>query len=427
MAKRLLIALLISCLVLAVPYHAAADSAIDITAEDEAQFPDSLTFGVGAVDLANETIDRVLLRYRIEGVTDIRVTTIVPVPFEEGPVVEAEWTWDMRKAALPPGAVISYSWLVEDSAGSTAESEWDTVVFEDDRHDWSSIEEGNVTLLWYRGGQAFSRELIDAATDSLETLAMDTGSYLEDPVQVFVYDGSRALREALIHQPEWIGGAAFTHFGIVVIGIAPEDLAWGTRAMTHELAHLVTYQMTSNPYNDIPTWLNEGLSVYAEGAVDLLCQTALNDAVEQDNLISLKTLSSNFPADIDEARLSYAESRSVVEFLIDEYGRDKISELLAVFQEGATYDGALEEVYGFGTAALENQWRASLGLGPRPTPSPTSAPAVDTPTSCAKDTGARVAKADLVGAPLFILVGLMLMSCFGWAMVDWLRSRRHDG
>jgi hypothetical protein len=38
--------------------------------------------------------------------------------------------------------------------------------------------------------------------------------------------------------------------------------------MVHELAHLVTYQMTFNPYGDIPTWFSEGISMYAEGALD---------------------------------------------------------------------------------------------------------------------------------------------------------------
>ena len=32
--------------------------------------------------------------------------------------------------------------------------------------------------------------------------------------------------------------------------------------MTHELTHTSLYQVTFNPYNGLPYWLNEGLAMY---------------------------------------------------------------------------------------------------------------------------------------------------------------------
>ena len=60
------------------------------------------------------------------------------------------------------------------------------------------------------------------------------------------------------------------------------------------------------------------------------------------------------------ATLSYAESYTVVDYLITTYGKDKMLELLETFREGASYDGALTEVYGFDTSGLDQRWREYL-------------------------------------------------------------------
>jgi hypothetical protein len=132
--------------------------------------------------------------------------------------------------------------------------------------------------------------------------------------------------------------------------------------------------------------------MYSEGPLESQYKTSLDRAVSQGKLLSLKTLSSNFPADPNQATLSYAESYSVLKYLIDTFGRDKMAALLNVFKGGATYDGALKTVYGIDTDGLDAAWQGSLGVKPAaasatpaartsPTPGrPAPAPATGTPT-----------------------------------------------
>jgi hypothetical protein len=61
-----------------------------------------------------------------------------------------------------------------------------------------------------------------------------------------------------------------------------------------------------------------------------------------------------------KAALSYAQSQSVVEFLINVYGRDKLSQLLILFKEGSTTDDALHSIYGFDQEKLDSLWRDYL-------------------------------------------------------------------
>ncbi|MDD5486207.1 MAG: peptidase MA family metallohydrolase, partial [Dehalococcoidales bacterium] len=128
-------------------------------------------------------------------------------------------------------------------------------------------------------------------------------------------------------------------------------------AVVHELAHLVTHQMTYNPYNSIPVWLNEGISMHAEGKMDEVYETSLKRALLANELVSVKSLSSPFSTDADIAHLSYAQSQSLVEYLINEYGSQKMEELLAVFRRGCTYDEGFLGVYGFDTRALDDSWQ----------------------------------------------------------------------
>jgi hypothetical protein len=161
----------------------------------------------------------------------------------------------------------------------------------------------------------------------------------------------------MVYPQEWTGGVAFTGYGIMAIGIAPSNIDWGKTAIVHELTHLVINQMTLNPYNSLPTWLNEGLAMYSEGLLGPEFTTYLSKAVAEDSLISVQSLSSPFSALAGEAYLSYAQSYSLVEFLISSYGRDKMLELLSTFKQGSGYDDALQRVYGFDMDGLDRLWR----------------------------------------------------------------------
>jgi hypothetical protein len=156
---------------------------------------------------------------------------------------------------------------------------------------------------------------------------------------------------------EWTGAVTYSQYGVIAIGLAPSNLAWGKAAVAHELTHLAIYQVTMNPYNSLPTWLDEGLAVYNEGIVDVSFSTALYNAVTSGNLISVRSLDSPFSADSSKAVLSYGESFSIVDYLISTYGEDKMLQLLTVFSQGSTYDGALKTVYGFDTASLDTIWQ----------------------------------------------------------------------
>jgi hypothetical protein len=180
----------------------------------------------------------------------------------------------------------------------------------------------------------------------------------------------------MISSNEWSGGIAFTDFGIIAISISPSELDWGKKALVHELTHLVVRQATFSPYGQLPLWLDEGLATYNEGELDPVLRSYLEEAILKDELISVRSLCSPFSAYSEKAYLSYAQSYSLVEYLLDNYGQDKMLDLLALLKQGSTYDEALTEVYGFDMNGLDACWRATLASPVVPAPRTSLPPAL---------------------------------------------------
>ncbi len=368
--KRLCLLLIALIALLAMPGVARAQEGITvISSSTSSTFPYSITFNLEAESDAEITdID---LEYRMKRLSLLPASGRVDVDFTPGLRVEASWTWNLLETGgLPPGAEFDYWWLIEDASGHRIETSTASLKFDDLRYDWNNLTSGQITIYWYQGGESFAQELMDTAQGALQRLAGDTGVSLEQVVSIYIYASSQDLLGALVFPHEWTGGVAFTDFGIIAIGISSYNLSWGKRAMAHELAHLVVYQAVFGPYGDVPRWLDEGLAVYTEGELSSDYRSRLDEAISNDELISVRSLSSSFPTDPDEARLSYAESYSLVVFLLNNYGQDKMLQLLDVFREGSGYDDALIGVYGFDMDGLNELWRASFGLGPQPTPAP---------------------------------------------------------
>ena len=341
-----------------VPVQAQAELTV-VDSSAQALFPLSISFDLSAE--SNVDITDIRLHYRVLRHSFADVTAETCMQFEPATTVEVSWDWDMRRTGgLPPGASVQYWWTVKDASGDQIETSPVILQFDDERFSWQSLTQDMVTVHWYQGEQSFTEEIMLTIEDALDWLEADTGAVLLEPIEIYLYANSQDLQGSMIFPQEWTGGVAFTRYGRIAIGINPDNLAWGKDALAHELTHLVVHQMTLSPYGGIPLWLDEGLATRSQGSFPNYYIAALSQAIANDSLISVQSISSPFSADSELAILSYAESYTVVDYLITTYGKDKMLELLETFRAGASYDGALIEVYGFDTSGLDQRWREYL-------------------------------------------------------------------
>ena len=342
-----------------------ADAQADVTQNKVTlNFPESATFQL-SVDHPVE-IKSIVLEYGNEQQTCGNVVAKAFPQFTPGTSVETEWTWEMVQTPLPPGSELWWRWRITDANGNETVTATQTAIWLDNIHRWQTVENGDfLRLHYYKGGQSFITTLSQAAVDGLKFNEEQSGLKAEAPIDIYIYANSNDMKDAILYEPAWVGGQAYPDQNIVIIGISPDILDWGRDAMIHELTHVLVGHLTFSCLGDVPTWLNEGLAVYSEGKLDQQSQNQLNDAILSDTLLSVRSLGGGFSEESDKATLSYSESYSLVNFLIESYGQAKMTDLLVALRDGMTIDEALTKTYGFNIDGLEQAWRQAIEAQPR--------------------------------------------------------------
>ncbi len=359
--------LIVTVIILMVGPSTLAQESISVTAEKwEANFREHLTFTVSAK--SEVEITKVELFYQIVGQL---AASRNEAKFTPGKSIAAEFKIDQTEPAnyMPPGTEVEYWWKITDANDNKLKTDKKTLLYLDNRHDWQKLQNKRLTLYWYEGESDFGQRLFDRANQALDTLETNVGVTVEHSLKIFIYTNHQDLLDAVYTSAkDWTGGVAFTEFGVVVLGISPDQLEWGLKATTHEISHLVIHQAMSNSLGQLPTWLDEGIAVYNENQeqLDEDFRFILEAAVKKNDLMTLRSLTSPFPADTMLANLAYGESGAVVKFIIDTYGSKGMAKLLKIFAEGALPDEALQQALGVDTDGLDNAWRATLGLPPLP-------------------------------------------------------------
>lgn len=319
------------------------------------EFPLAITFNIGVTGDANITDIR--LHFTVERDAFVKVTTEEKLSITPSTNVTGSYYWDMRQTGgLPTGTAVDYWWSITDSTGKAVLTGTQKVIFNDARFVWHSLEGQNLTLYWYGGDNNLAKTLVDTAQNGMANLEKNTGAKLSRLVSIYVYAGAADMQGAMIFAQEWTGGATYPPYSTIVIGISSSNLTWGEGALVHELTHMVNYQMTNNPYSGLPAWLDEGLAMYSQGPLDPSFEASLVSAISQGTLFSVRSMSSPFSTDATLSYQEYAQSYSLIDFLVSAYGQSKMAALLDAFHKGNTYDGALRQVYGFDMDGLYKLW-----------------------------------------------------------------------
>jgi len=392
-------------------------------------FPNTATFS--ATLNAAAPITSVTLEYGNEQQTCGDVIAKAYPQFTPSNSVSISWTWDMRQSgSLPPGATLWWRWRYTDQSGAEVVTQTQTATWLDDENDWQTLTGEDLRLHYYDLDASFAQTMLEAGLEGLRRNKEQAGLETDEPIDVYVYPNYDDLRDAILYEPSWTGGLAYSDFNIVIMGVSGSSSAWDKATVIHELTHVLVGHFAFSCIGTVPTWLNEGLAMYSEGELDSSMSSMLDQSIRSNSLLSLRSLNGSFSELPEKANLSYAQSQSVVKFLIDTYGQEKISQLLIALRDAKPIDTALREIYGFDTDGLEDAWRKSVNAVARPVsaqataqPTPTfvptyapisGAPLAVTPTPYAIPTssfgnGEEVPAGERTAPPLMLTISLL---CF---------------
>ncbi len=381
---------------MAAPIQTAFAEARADVKDDKVTFSFPETAAFSAALSSDSNITSVTLEYGNEQQTCGEVIAKAFPQFTPAKSINVEWIWDMRQSgSLPPGASIWWRWRYKDEAGKEFVSETKNAIWLDDLHDWQTITDGILNLHWYGKDKAFAQTMLAAGIEGLRRNKDQAGLVTSTPINVYVYPNYTDMQDAVLYEPSWTGGQAYSDFSIVIMGLSGSDATWDQNTIIHELTHILVGHFTFSCIGTLPGWIEEGLAMFSEGKLDPSMQSQLDEAIKNDSLISIRSLNGGFSELPDKANLSYSQSYSIINFLINTYGQDKMNQLLLALQDAKPIDDALHEVYGYETEGLEDDWRQAIGAAPRVV----SAQATSQPTPTFVPTYVPVSGAPLAVTP----------------------------
>lgn len=131
--------------------------------------------------------------------------------------------------------------------------------------------------------------------------------------------------------------------------------------LRHELCHLLLHHHLED--DRLPKWLDEGVAQWISGGIGELVieqkEALLNEAVLTGRLLAVRSLVRTFPRDEKFFSLAYQESRSLVEYIVDRFGRPGLVDLLGLLKDH-DFEEAVQLALSVSFDGLEEGWQKEL-------------------------------------------------------------------
>ena len=343
---------------------AGGDEIEVVSHEVTADFPEGITFRVTAT--SPDTIEEIRVFYKPLGSNRSIYNYLETEP---GTLVNGEYVMPTGTAAThkPPGTVFRYSFEIRDSAGRVLRTDDEDFLYMDDSLEWNSVSEGLLTVYYFG---AFVENRAKAVLETIQRTIEEMGAVLgiapKEPIKIVTYsnyrDMSRALpfRSQAVREDLETQGMAWPEERVLLVLISGETVMG---IASHEFTHILVGEAAGRGYSLVPSWLNEGLAEYGNQDPAPNYDWALNYAIFTRRLKPLWYLDT-FSGTPDDIVIAYGHGKSVVRYMIEVYGEEKMAELMRAFHTARSTDQALQQVYGFDVYGLDSQWRRAIGLDP---------------------------------------------------------------
>jgi len=215
--------------------------------------------------------------------------------------------------------------------------------------DWKFMQTKHFDVYFAQGGEAIARFTANVAESSLVSLENNIGYTIKNRIPIIVFNShnefqqNNAIDEYL---PEGVGGVTELFKNRVLVPFEG-DLDKFRHVIHHELLHAYMNDMyyggslqniiSQNIRLQFPTWFSEGMAEYQSlSGNDKENDMFIRDAVIYDYLPEVDYL---------YGYLSYRGGQSFFAWLADEYGQEKIGDLMQQIKALGDVDEGFEDVY----------------------------------------------------------------------------------
>lgn len=227
--------------------------------------------------------------------------------------------------------------------------------------DWRYIQSEHFDVYYYDSKNydlaTFAAMSLEA---SLKQLQEDFGHQIADRIEVIIYDSHNDFSEtnvvALPTSAEGIGGVTDPFKNRITMPFNGDYDSFRA-ILQHELVHAVINDMfyggnvqsrlTGNALQ-IPLWFNEGLSEYEASGYDTETGLYIRDGIVNDYLPPIPRLN---------GFLAYRGGQSLWNFIVEEYGRNKITEIMQTLKSQRNIEATFRRTLGLSLEELSEEWK----------------------------------------------------------------------
>lgn len=281
-------------------------------------------------------------------------------------LLRASYAWEPRVPLLV-GTEVEYRFVIRGADGSETRTAPAAVSYVDATLPWTTASEGLVEIWYYAGGEAIEADARAAIRAALDILRNSFDAELERPTRLMLYaDIAQMRRDLGGGTSPWVGGAAIADLNVTVLHAPtvnrdPLDLQ---AIVAHEITHIVLEHRTHNSFGGLPAWLHEGLATTVEAEIKerFPYGDIMTRLVDENDFVSLRGITGSFPADSRAAVNAYAQSNSLVTYIIETWGRGGIAKLLEAYAGGVSDDEAVRAALGVSLEELDRAWLGTHGV-----------------------------------------------------------------
>jgi hypothetical protein len=236
-----------------------------------------------------------------------------------------------------------------------------------DHWQWHVLETDHFEIYYYDPCEKLAQTAaLDCEAAYLKTSRMF--NYVPQPqnkVPLFIYGTPQEFEETNITEEyldEGVGG--FTEVFKNRIAVPMDGSFYEfNKVITHELTHAFQYDLiygegwrSINLFKSVlvPTWMMEGMAEWNAQHLDGQGEMVLRDAVLNDEVLPLNLLNSfgHFP----QVYTAYKESQSILDYITQVYGADKVPEMLKRMANNQSADSAIKNLCGISEDTLYENW-----------------------------------------------------------------------
>ncbi|MDO8580561.1 MAG: peptidase MA family metallohydrolase [Candidatus Omnitrophota bacterium] len=166
----------------------------------------------------------------------------------------------------------------------------------------------------------------------------------DERAKIYIYDSAEHyVQEA--KQASWSHGSVSPSGK--VIRTFPMAHGFFDSTLPHEIGHIVFREFVGLEAQ-VPLWFEEGVAMYQEQAKRWGAHAAVREAIQNGTFIPLEELTIMvLRGKTDEAlvQLFYAESASIVNFMMNELGKQRFVNFCRELQESKSFDWTLDSIY----------------------------------------------------------------------------------